>query len=307
MTWPNGFARTTARSSPRSGIRRASPNTLRPYTTLRVGGAADHLVEPETVEGVAAVVRAARDEGVPLRVLGKGSNLVVGSDGVDGYVLRTNGLDHLRIGDDGAVTAGAGLSTARLLATTRERGLGGLQCLVGYPATVGGAARMNAGGRWGEFGPCIESVVVVDESARLRELAADECGFAYRASRLAGLVIVEARLRLPPCDPEAYRLEVAEIHRSKGAAQPLSEPSAGCIFKNPPGESAGRLVDRAGLLGASVGGVAVSAVHGNFLVTGGDAEGDDVLRLIDLVRGEVARQTGIELELEVEVWRRGGG
>jgi len=306
VTWPNGYGPTTARSSPRSGIRRASPHLLRPYTTLRVGGPADHLAEPETVEGVAAVVRAARDEGSQLRVLGKGSNLVVGSDGVDGHVLRTNRLAHLRVGADGLVTAGAGLSTARLLAATRERGLGGLQCLVGYPATVGGAARMNAGGRWGEVGSRVESVLVVDDDAELRELTAEECGFAYRTSRLASLVVVEVRLRLPPCDPETYRHEVAAIHREKAAAQPLSEPSAGCVFKNPPGESAGRLVDQAGLRGMSVGGAAVSAVHGNFLVNGGDAEGDDVLRLIDLVREEVARQSGIELELEVEVWRRSG-
>lgn len=306
MTWPDGFARTTARPSPRSGIRLASPNLLRPYTTLGVGGPADHLIEPETVEGVAAVVRTAREEQAPLRVLGKGSNLVVGSDGVDGYVLRTNRLEHLRVGTDGLVTVGAGLSTARLLSAARKRGLGGLECLVGYPATVGGAVRMNAGGRWGEFGDAVESVLVVDHDGELSERTASECGFAYRTSRLAGLVIVEARLRLTPCDPEAYRLRIAEIHRDKSAAQPLSELSAGCVFKNPPGESAGRLVDRAGLLGTRVGGAAVSTVHGNFLVNGGDAEGDDVLRLIDLVREEVARQAGIELELEVEVWRRGG-
>jgi UDP-N-acetylmuramate dehydrogenase len=257
------------------------------------------------VDEVRDALAAARAEDAPWRVIGRGSNLVVEDDGVDGWVLDLRRLRSLTFGDDGLVVAGAGLNTAVLLGAARRRGLGGLECLVGYPATVGGAVRMNAGGRWGYVGAVVESVVVVAADGVVRELDQAACGFAYRTSALAAHVIVEARLRLPRVDVEAYRAAVEEIHAEKAARQPLQLPSAGCMFRNPDGVSAGLLVDRAGLKGRARGGAQVSEIHGNFVVNRGGASASDVLGLVDEVRAEVARVHGVELRLEVEVWRRG--
>ncbi len=289
-----GCGPSTVRSSPLSAL-----------TTLRVGGPADVLCRPESVDDVRAALAAARAEGAAWRVLGKGSNLVVDDAGVDGWVLDLRRMRALSIDADGAVRAGAGLSTAVLLGRTRARGLGGLECLVGYPATVGGAARMNAGGAWGCVGDRIESVVAVGADGVVRELDAAACRFGYRTSALRDHVVVEVRLRLPRVDADAYRAAVEEIHARKAAAQPLDRPSAGCMFKNPAeGPSAGRLVDTCGLKGRARGGAQVSERHGNFIVTRAGATASDVLGLVDVVRDEVARVHGVELELEVEVWRR---
>lgn len=282
--------------------RKRSP--LSALTTLGVGGPADMLCAPETVEEAQALVLRARRLGVPLRVLGRGSNLIVADDGVEGFVIRTERMQALRFGDGGRVTAGAGLSTARLLAETRVRGLGGLECLVGYPASVGGVARMNAGGKWGNAGDRIEAVTVVDPDGEVRVLTREECRFGYRSSSLGGRLVVEVRFRLPRVDAQRYRGSVRAIHDEKARAQPLDRPSAGCIFKNPGGDSAGRIVDACGLKGAARGGASISLVHGNFVVNDGSASADDVLGLITEVREAVASRANVDLELEVEVWRR---
>lgn len=280
---------------------------LSPLTTLRVGGPAD-ICAPASVEELKLLLEWCAETATPWRVLGRGSNLLVSDDGVPGVVIQTRALDRLSFGEDGMrgedveVTAGAGLRTSVLLGRTRERGLGGLECLVGYPATVGGAARMNAGGKWGSTGQRIERVRVVGPGGVVRELSAEECRFAYRSSALAGCVVAEVVLRLPRVDVREYRARIDAIHREKAASQPLSEPSAGCVFKNPKGSSAGALVDGAGLKGLRVGGAEVSCVHGNFIVNKGGATALDVHELIDRVREGVERRSGVRLELEVEVW-----
>jgi UDP-N-acetylmuramate dehydrogenase len=274
---------------------------LSPLTTLRVGGPAD-ICAPRSVEELKLLVEWCAETATPWRVLGRGSNLLVSDDGVPGIVIQTRGLDSLAFGEDGEVTAGAGLRTSVLLGRTRERGLGGLECLVGYPATVGGAARMNAGGKWGSTGQRIERVRVVGPGGIVRDLTAEECRFAYRSSALAGFVVAEVVFRLPRVEERDYRARIEAIHREKAAAQPLSEPSAGCVFKNPKGASAGMLVDDAGLKGLRVGGAEVSTLHGNFIVNKGGATALDVHELIDRVREGVERRSGVLLELEVEVW-----
>lgn len=292
------------RSACATSIDRSSP--LAEWTTLGVGGPADAVAFPESVEACSALVAECAARGTPWRVLGRGSNLLVADEGVRGVVVHTERLRWIRFGEGGRVRAGAGTPTSDLLAQTRRRGLGGLACLVGYPASVGGAARMNAGGRWGETGPVVEEVVVVDPAGEVRTLSAADCAFGYRTSALAGHVVVEVAFRLPEVDPAAYRAHLRAIHAEKRATQPLDRPSAGCVFRNPaPGVSAGRLVDECGLKGAAVGGAAVSEVHANFIVNRGGATADDVLRLIEQVRDAVARRAGRELVLEVEVWRPG--
>ncbi|MCG3134791.1 MAG: UDP-N-acetylenolpyruvoylglucosamine reductase [Planctomycetes bacterium] len=287
----NACAISTARSSP-----------LSTHTTIRIGGPAEVLAFPRDADEVALLVRDCAERGVPWRVLGRGSNLLVADAGVPGVTIHTRDLRSIRFGDGGLVVAGAGLRTSTLHAEAMKRGLGGLECVVGYPATVGGSARMNAGGRWGETGARIEWVAAVDATGEVRTLPRDACNFGYRTSALAGLAVVEVAFRLPEVDLPAYRAAIDAIHAEKSRAQPLAEPSAGCMFRNPPGNSAGRLVDACGLKGRAVGGAMVSTVHGNFVVNRGGATCDDVLRLVDAVRDEVRRRTGVELETEVEVW-----
>jgi UDP-N-acetylmuramate dehydrogenase len=292
VIWSTDCAVSTRRSSP-----------LSRWTTLGVGGPADLLFLPESPRELEEVVGVCRDRSLPWRALGKGSNLVVADEGVRGAVIQTGGLRTLEFGPDGLVTAGAGLPTSVLLAQTRRRGLGGLECLVGYPATAGGVARMNAGGRWGFAGDRIEGVHVVDPAGRLRRIAAEDCGFGYRTSLLGDHVIAAVEFRLPHVDPVLYRGAVERIHAEKARVQPLDRKSAGCMFKNPAdGPAAGKLVDELGLKGHSRGGAMVSTRHGNFIVNAGDARAVDVLDLVDEIRTTVERETGLVLELEVEVW-----
>jgi UDP-N-acetylmuramate dehydrogenase len=238
----------------------------------------------------------------PWRVLGRGSNLLVADDGVPGVVVHTKSMRSLDVRPDGTVVAGAGVRTSVLLGRARDAGLGGLECFVGYPATVGGAARMNAGGKWGSTGERIEKVRVVGEGGVVRELSAADCAFGYRTSSLASCVVAEVVFRLPRVDVAEYGRRIEAIHAEKKAAQPLSAHSAGCVFKNPKGVSAGLLVQESGMKGARVGGAEVSKVHGNFIVNTGGATAADVHELIDRVREAVERRAGVRLELEVEVW-----
>lgn len=294
MILPNGSRPSNERSSP-----------LDRHTTLRVGGPADELVFPETVEHVQDILQRAAVTATPWRVLGRGSNLVVADEGVRGIVIHTGLLRHIRFLGDGRVAAGAGLHTSVLFNEALKAGLGGLEALVGYPASVGGAARMNAGGAWGETGARVESVVAVAAGGEVVELDAEQCRFAYRGSALGGMVVAEVVFRLPEVVPHEYRERTHAIYRAKKGAQPLGMPSAGCMFKNPRrGMSAGRIIDECGLKGVARGGAMVSQLHGNFVVNRGGATCDDVLRLVDHVRWQVQRIQGISLELEVEVWGR---
>ncbi len=275
---------------------------LSPLTTLRVGGPAD-VCSPRTTDELRLVLEWCAETATPWRALGRGSNLLVSDDGVPGVVIHTRSMNSLRFGEDGEVVAGAGLRTSVLLGRTRECGLGGLECLVGYPATAGGVARMNAGGKWGSACDVIEKVRVVGAGGLVRELSAEQCRFGYRTSALRDCVVAEVVFRLPKVDPVDYRRRIEEIHREKAATQPLDAFSAGCVFKNPSKTvSAGRLVDECGLKGLRVGAAEVSRVHGNFIVNTGGATALDVHELIDRVRDAVERRAAVRLELEVEVW-----
>ena len=250
-------------------------------------------------------LRAARGEGMEVRCVGMGSNLLVADEGVGGLVLLMRGLDGVRFDGDLAV-AGAGVTNTRMIIAARDRGLAGLECLVGYPGTVGGAVRMNAGGAPGYLGERVERVRGVDPSGRIVERAAADCGFRYRGSDLADLVVTEVDLVLPESDPEEFALECHAIYRRKSDTQPLDLPSAGCVWKNPPGAVAGRLVDMAGCKGLREGDAEVSDRHANFIVNRGEATASDVKRLMAEVRRRVLDRFGVLLDPEVIEWSDGG-
>jgi len=294
---------------------------LAPLTRYRLGGRAECLVRPQNLEQLAELIKRCRRENVPVRILGGGANLLVDDDGVDGVVVRLDApffkqVEYWEAEGSGngtpqgrgpvRVRAGAGVDMARLTLASVRRGLSGLECMAGIPGTLGGCIRMNAGGRWGEIGNVVREVVVIDADGELRTLDREQVGFSYRHTRLGDAVICSATLELMPGDPQEIQARYQEIWNIKQAGQPLGAHSAGCVFKNPPGDSAGRLIDAAGLKNRQVGGALVSPEHANFIVAREGGTAGDVLDLIDLVRRTVAEKFSVNLELEIEVWRGRG-
>jgi UDP-N-acetylmuramate dehydrogenase len=276
---------------------------LAPRTWLRVGGPARRFVEPRSEDELAAVLNACRAEGTEWRLLGGGSNLLVRDAGVDGAVLHLSHPAFARIEIDGTtVRCGAGARLSQLVSQSVQAGLAGLEVLAGIPGTVGGALHGNAGGHGGDIGQFTTRVRVLSAAGELRDRTEDELTFGYRSSSLAGQTILVAEFRLQRDDPEAISQRMRKIWIAKKASQPLTMQSAGCIFKNPRGLSAGQLVDQAGLKGTRIGGAEISDRHANFVVTHEGARADDVLQLIDLARSKVAEAFGVDLELEIEIW-----
>ncbi|HOB75424.1 MAG TPA: UDP-N-acetylmuramate dehydrogenase [Phycisphaerae bacterium] len=297
---------------------------LAPLTYFGVGGPARWMVSPRSVAELAEVVRRCRQEDVDVYVLGAGANLLVSDDGVDGVVIRLNAPAFRKVAwerdrdglvaegwagadlDGVAVKIGAGLSMARLTLDSVERGLAGLECMAGIPGSLGGIIRMNAGGRFGQISDVVSDVTVLDETGQVRRLGHGEVGFTYRHTKLNGSIVVGATLVLRPDDADRVKKRYEEIWDYKKRSQPLADYSAGCIFKNPPNDSAGRLIDQAGLKGHRIGGASVSEQHGNFIVASKGAQARDVLSLIGTIRRTVAERFGVELELEVQIWDRCG-
>lgn len=274
------------------------------HTSFRVGGPVRYFLEPRDWDEVAIVYRRCRDGGLRLRVLGRGCNTLV-TDGPHACaVLSTRRLAWLsRAGR--RLDVGAGFDLATLLARAERCGLAGFEGLAGIPGTVGGAVAMNAGGRHGVIADHLVSAVVAFPGQRPHGVSARELGLAYRSSTLRGgaPLLLSASFELGRGSSRALRQRRIEILARKRASQPMRAWSAGCIFRNPPGErSAGWLIDACGLKSARIGGAAVSHKHANFIINRGGATATDILRLIDLVAQRVREEHGVELELEIEIW-----
>lgn len=276
---------------------------LAPHTWLHVGGPAEFFAEPRSADELAALVRRCRDDELPVRILGGGSNVLVRDEGVPGVVIRLADAGFADIERQGRrLTAGGGAKLGHLISTAVREGLAGLEALVGIPGTIGGALHGNAGSRGGDVGQWTSRATVMTAAGEIVERARDELVFAYRQSSLDELVILSAEFELDEEDPDELTKRMQKQWIVKKASQPLGHQSAGCIFKNPSGLSAGVLIDDAGLKGTRVGGAEVSDRHANFIIAEAGATSHDVLRLIDLVRSRVADRSGVELELEIEVW-----
>lgn len=292
MNWLNGFNGRVETDVPLAGL-----------TSFNLGGPARWVVSPATCEALGDVMRRACDHGVDLKALGSGANVLVRDDGFDGVVVRLDEPFFTSVDFDGArVRVGAGADLMQLTFACARRGLAGLEGLAGIPGTIGGAVRMNAGGRYGEIGDIVEEVCLVDRRGFVERLGHDDLGFGYRRSNIGARIIVSATLGLVPSDVETVLERFRSVWVEKKRTQPFGEHSAGCVFKNPKGESAGALIDRSGLKGMSYGGASVSKRHANFMVTDAEARSSDVLRLIDQVREIVQRQCGVQLEPEIDIW-----
>lgn len=281
---------------------------LAPLTTYRLGGNAAVLYEPSSAQDLLAITSAIRAAGadpsrVDLVVVGRGSNLVVSDQGFDGIAVRMGApLAWIEGGaDDHTVTAGAATSLPLLANWAARRALSGLEFTVGIPGSVGGGVRMNAGAHEGAVADTLTDVEVYDAAlGKIETRAAAELDLRYRHSSLRdGEIVVSATFRLVPDDETAIRTRMEKYRRHRADTQPGALQNAGSTFKNPPGDSAGRLVDAAGLKGYRVGGAAVSELHANFFVADDDATSQDVFDLVQDVRRRVAERFGVELQPEV--------
>ncbi len=276
---------------------------LAPLTWFELGGPARWFFQPQSFEDLATVVTRARELGVPLKVLGEGANVLIGDDGFQGVVVRLTAPAFRRLDVNGTrADLGGGVELMSAAKQLSARGLSGLECMAGIPASVGGAVRMNAGGRFGEFGDVVREITVLRPDGSLESWDRERIGFSYRRSRVGDAIVLSARVELREDDPATCSRRYQEYTAWKTSTQPMGLKSAGCIFKNPPGESAGALIDRAGLKGERVGGASVSKQHANFIVAERDAKAIDVVRLVERVKERVLREHGKELEVEIDIW-----
>ena len=283
---------------------------LAPFTTFRVGGKADWLVETHGAAELVAALRVARRVGIPTTILGGGSNVLVSDAGIRGLVIRPRGGDIVQVGGD-RLRADSAVTVNGLVRWTINHGCSGLEAWAGTPGTIGGAIYGNAHFAGRSIGDLVESVRLVSRAGEATDVPASEMEFAYDRSRLQVTreIVVWAVFRVGRGDPHALRTTAKESLGYRKRTQPLESPSAGCIFQNPqPGRdavpadvpwSAGALVDRAGLKNASIGGARVSQTHANFIVNDGTATAGDIRALIERCRTAVRERFGVELREEI--------
>ncbi len=272
------------------------------HTTYRIGGPARLYVECDTVADLGTTLEVLAEEKVDYTVLGRGSNILAADDGYEGAVIVL-GRDFKRqaLEDSGRLSAGAGVALAALVQAAFSAGLTGLEFAVGIPGTLGGALSMNAGTREEWIGAIVESVVLLVPGTGLVRLRGPEIGWGYRGSDLAKRgVVVESMLKLSSGDAAQIRGSMEASLRRRRRHQPLGLPNAGSVFRNPEGDSAGRLIESVGLKGVREGGAQISEVHANFIVNAGGASARDVLVLVHLARDTVREEHGIELKPEIK-------
>ncbi len=270
------------------------------HTSLRIGGPADIFIVPQDVEDIRRALSFAEREQLPVEVIGGGNNLLVSDRGFRGVVLRLDGcLGRAEFHGEEAV-AGAGVSLSALIREAAALDLGGLECLVGIPATIGGAIAMNAGTPDGWIGDFVSAVYFLHPDGTLGEFKPGAGSFSYRVFETPpGAVLIGARLRLHRRLHAEIQKDIKQRLKHKKATQPLALASAGCVWKNPPGEVAGRLVEKVGLKGKRLNGAEISSKHANFIVNRGGARAADIKTLMDMTRARVRNQFGIALELEI--------
>jgi UDP-N-acetylmuramate dehydrogenase len=274
------------------------------HTSLGVGGPVD-VIEIEDAFCLPQVVEILREYGVPWRIMGGGTNLLVADEGLEDVVLHLARARKELEFQESRVEVPASQNLGTAVMECAKRNLGGMEGLIGVPGSVGGALRMNAGAYGTQIGDAVRSITVFRGAAgRVETLQMGEMRFEYRHTSFApDDIMLSALLELPE-RPYADILDrVKQSNQKRRASQPVNEKSAGCVFKNPPGHSAGRLIDELGLKGTRLGGAVVSERHANFLVNRFEATASDILKLIDLIRERIIQAYGVELEEEVIIWR----
>lgn len=280
---------------------------LADYTSWHIGGKVDYLVFPKDGADLKKVLEWAHRDKIPYFILGKGTNILVRDGGLRGMAISlSEGFCQLEVvknsSDEIQVQAGAGLPLGKVIDFCKQRGLTGLEFAAGIPGSVGGAIAMNAGAFGGEIKDVLQAVWVMDNQGNVRQKPKEKLSFSYRALSLpGGEIILRGIFSLRPAEVTGVQEKIREIMAWRQEKQPYDFPSAGSVFRNPQSGPAGRLIERAGLKGYQVGGAQVSEKHANFIINRGGARAKDVLRLIEVVREKVWRETGVLLELEIQV------
>ena len=282
--------------------------SLKNRTTFKIGGPARLFCRPLNIFELQRLIKDSRKQGQKVLILGAGSNILVSDRGVDAVVVKLGcaAFSKIRkIGD--LVEVGAGKTVNQLLAFCVENGLSGLEFMAGIPGTVGGALAMNAGvslnGKKQSIGDLVESVRVMDYNSNLKIFDRTRLKFGYRKSSLAKHIILSASLRLIPKNKSEVERKIAEYLLRRKATQDYSSPNAGCVFKNPPRDSAGRLIDSCGLKGRKLGGAMVSWKHANFILNADHANSQDVLELMQVIKKEVKKKYKVILKPEIKIWQ----
>jgi UDP-N-acetylmuramate dehydrogenase len=281
--------------------------TMDEFTTFRVGGPAEAICFPTTLDQIQLLVRWLTVEQIPYLVVGRGSNLLVQDHGYQGVVIILEGelaaIEKTETDDLGFI-AGGGLSIVELLSHCVTQGLAGLEFLSGIPGTVGGAVAMNAGAYGEETANWVRDIRIVTEQGECLRRDRSELKFVYRNVELPkGTIIIKVRFQLEKEASTIIRERIRHFLAKRKEKQPLEYPSGGSVFKNPPNHYAAQLIEQCGLKGKTVGGAAISPKHANFIVNMGEAKAADILALIELARNKVKEDTGIDLEPEIRVVR----
>lgn len=274
------------------------------HTTWKVGGPADLFVYPHRLEECVQIMKVLQKHRLPWRVIGRGSNLLVDDAGIRGTVIKIGkGLDSF-YQEGNRVTVGAGYSTIRLAMMTAKKGLSGLEFAGGIPGNIGGAVYMNAGAHGSDISNVLDSAKVLLETGEYLELSNEQLKFRYRTTILQETIrglVLEATFRLREGNHQEITANLAKFKDYRRRTQPLDFPCAGSVFRNPPGDSAGRLIEAAGLKGYRIGGACVSPLHGNFIINDQGAKAADILSLIEHIRHVIFDQFQVRLVPEVEV------
>ena len=276
---------------------------LQKYTSFRTGGSAEIFVEPLGVLELKRVLQFCKDEQKKVFIFGKGTNLLVGDNGVDGVVIHLGGINFKNVERDGRyVVSGAGVNLPKLIRTVALSGFGGLEALAGIPGTVGGAVMMNAGGKYGDISDTIRSLTAMAFDGTIIKYTREDVGFEYRGCNLSEQIVIEVEFKLNESKIEVVLEKMDEIYKEKQESQPLGTFNAGSIFKNTSQYKAAELIEKANLKGLKVGGAVVSEKHANFIVNTGSATSTDILELIKIIKEAIKKKYDVLLEEEIHIW-----
>ena len=277
--------------------------TLAPYTTFKVGGAADLFVCPKNLVELLDTLAICKENNAPYFLLGAGSNLLVSDKGIRGVVIKLgDGFDYAHAKGN-TILAGAGVSLAKLASEAKNASLTGLEFASGIPGTLGGAVYMNAGAYGGEMKDVIDEVSFIDDDGTVKTISGKECEFGYRKSIFSdgNKIIISVKVTLESGDKDKISETMRDLNARRKEKQPLEYASAGSTFKRPEGYFAGALIEEAGLKGTSVGDAEVSEKHAGFVINKGSATAKDISDLISLVQEKVFEKSGVKLETEVKM------
>ena len=276
---------------------------LSKHTSFRIGGRADFFIEPEDNEDLKLLFKLAKKEKLRLLFIGSGSNILPKDGRIKKIVVHLSSGNFTKLKfENNYCEAGSGVTLVKLIRLASSHGLTGLEFLTGIPGTVGGAVMMNAGA-WGkEIADCLEEVSVMDYNGKVIKLKRDKIKFVYRSSGLEGYIILGAKFRLSKSALDKIKNRIDGYLKERRKTQGFVFPNAGSIFKNPPDNTAGRLIDLCGLKGSSAGGAIISEKHANFILNRNNAKASDVLKLMKLAKIKVKHNFNINLEPEIEIW-----